>query len=78
MYKVKIPESNKAGYQWTKIHIMKVWCKETYGAAKVDNKYIWRSRMEYNVDWGRNTVDKIACFYFQKEEHATWFSIRWS
>ena len=78
MYKVKIAETNEIPFRWSKLHIMKAWCKETYGAAKVDNKYIWRSRMEYHVNWNSNTVGKIAYFYFQKEEHATWFSIRWT
>ena len=64
--------------KWIKLNSMKEWCRHNYGNAKVDNKYIWRSRMEYHVDWGKkNSVHKIACFYFQKEEHSTWFAIRW-
>lgn len=74
MYKIAIPDS-----KWGKLKQMKVWCKETYGNGKVDGVYVWRSRREYNYDikTGRYNIKQIAYFYFQKEEHATWFAIRW-
>ena len=52
------------------------WCYETFG-NKIDpstKKYRWLHRDNWN-DWeGRY----YTYFYFTKEEHATWFRLKWS
>lgn len=67
------------------------WCRENYGPGyytitdengKHIRKYRWRtsSTVKFeavNVKFG-SILKKYLVLFFEKEEHATWFAIRWT
>ena len=58
---------------------MRDWCRTTFGKGydKKAKSWLWKSRITVATDipchhWAERTV-----FYFAKEEHATWFLLKW-
>lgn len=79
MYKIKIPVDSYPDYK----QIIQ-WCRDNYGPGhykhidehgKKVRKYKWRSGFEMNYKNGK--FNRYIVMFFEKEEHSTWFTIRW-
>jgi len=61
------------------------WCRETYGPGhytitdengKNIRKNRWRST--WTRKWDGSSMKRYLILFFEKEEHASWFAIRWA
>lgn len=65
---------------------MKDWCRETFGKNKRNQSPIWRSGTESHWNeldeddefYKYDDEEQYPVFYFNSEEHASWFKMRWS
>ena len=64
-----------------KIDDMKQWCRDNFGKGHNGKRFLWKSCInwyEYYDEVNRfYDICEYPVFMFDKEEHATWFSIRW-
>jgi|LakMenE01Jun11ns_1017448.scaffolds.fasta_scaffold8659657_2 hypothetical protein len=58
----------------------KNWCKEQIGRQvnPETKKYQWMVRDMWRVNEKNFRFERYAVFYFEKQEHANWFILRWS
>lgn len=61
---------------YNKFHAMKDWCRETFGKNKTRESYTWRTNKVWiYVNVFNNKLYPV--FYFAKQEHANWFTLKW-
>jgi|LakMenE01Jun11ns_1017448.scaffolds.fasta_scaffold9678439_3 hypothetical protein len=79
MYKIKIPVDHYPIYDK-----IRKWCRDNYGPGYYINidehgkkirKYRWRSG--FDIDFINGKLQRYIVMFFEKEEHSTWFTIRW-
>jgi hypothetical protein len=74
MYKVTTPFDPEWPDKNVKVLLAKEWCHQTFGSRRcpITLKYRWMTR----YTWTGNRY--IIYFFFEKEEHATWFKLQWA
>jgi hypothetical protein len=58
----------------------KNWCTAQIGKQvnPETKKYQWMVRDKWRLNENKFRFELCAIFYFEKQEHANWFTLRWS
>jgi hypothetical protein len=78
MYKVNI--NLVYAYQDYTISAAKIWCKEQFGKQvnPETKKYQWMVRDRWRLNEKNFRFERCAVFFFEKQEHSNWFTLKWS
>jgi len=76
MYKVAVNWTWDQPSHRTIMNEARQWCIQQFGKSRYPGtkKYKWLER----CTWNEYKYSYLTNFYFDKEEHATWFKLRWA